>query len=122
MKQRRKSSRGEMKVEDLLDFLNLPYEVEYEYKELFSTSGRALRFDFAVFDDEGDVMALIEVQGQQHYEKVNKFGGANALQRQKFNDAKKRSFCAWNSIKLIEIPYFELDALNVDTLAEMLYS
>lgn len=115
---RRNSSRGEMKVEDILDFLNIPYEVEYVYNNLLASSGKPLRFDFAVFDDEGDVAALIEIQGQQHYEQVNKFGGKRALQRQKFNDAKKRSFCSWNKINLIEIPYWEIDELSAESLME----
>lgn len=113
---KRRSSRGEMKVEDLLDFLHLPYEVEYVYENLFANSGKPLRFDFAVFDDEGEVSALIEVQGEQHYQSVNRFGGKNALQRQKFNDAKKRSFCAWNGLNLIEIPYWEIEALTAESL------
>ena len=40
---------------------------EYSFKDLVSLTGRPLRFDFAVFDDEGEIDFLIEFQGKQHY-------------------------------------------------------
>ena len=62
-----KSSRGEIKICDILDMAGLDYQEEYTFKDLVSTNGRALRFDFAVFDDNGDIDFLIEYQGIQHY-------------------------------------------------------
>ena len=50
-----KSSRGEIKICDILDMAGLDYQEEYTFKDLVSTNGRALRFDFAVFDDNGDI-------------------------------------------------------------------
>lgn len=37
------------------------------------------RFDFAIFDDDGEIDFLIEYQGKQHYEPSNKFGGKKGL-------------------------------------------
>lgn len=37
------------------------------------------RFDFAVFDDDGELDFLIEYQGRQHYEAVSKYGGKKGL-------------------------------------------
>ncbi|MGL5957097.1 MAG: hypothetical protein ACRCZZ_00580 [Phocaeicola sp.] len=88
---------------------------------MISTSGRPLRFDFAVLDDDGDVEALIEVQGEQHYEATERFGGKTVLQRQKFNDAKKRAFCRYRNLHLIELPYWELESLTPDLLMEKIY-
>lgn len=65
------------------------------------------RFDFAVFDDDGELDFLIEYQGRQHYEAVSKYGGKKGLFQQQFNDNKKRRYCALNGITLIEIPYTE---------------
>jgi len=31
----------------------LPYQEEYSFEDLVSSSGHPLRFDFAVFDDDG---------------------------------------------------------------------
>ena len=77
-----KSSRGEIKICDILDMAGLQYIEEYSFPDLVSSSGRPLRFDFAVLDDNGDVDFLIEYQGIQHYEAKSKFGGAQGLYRQ----------------------------------------
>lgn len=61
-----KSSRGEIKICDILDAAGLVYQEEYSFPDLVAESGRALRFDFAVFDDNGDLDFLIEYQGIQH--------------------------------------------------------
>jgi hypothetical protein len=37
------------------------------------------RFDFAIFDDDGNLDFLIEYQGKQHYQAVSKFGGNRGL-------------------------------------------
>ena len=63
-----KSSRGEIKICDILDMAGLQYIEEYSFSDLVSSSGRPLRFDFAVLDDNGEVDFLIEFQGIQHYE------------------------------------------------------
>ena len=63
---RLKSSRGEIKICDILDKAGLVYQEEYIFPDLVSSSGRPLRFDFAVFDDEGELDFLIEYQGIQH--------------------------------------------------------
>lgn len=62
-----RSSRGEIKIVDILTMAGLPFKEEYSFPDLVSTSGRPLRFDFAVFDDNGDIDFLIEYQGIQHY-------------------------------------------------------
>lgn len=62
-----KSSRGEIKICDILDAAGLAYQEEYIFPDLVSSSGRPLRFDFAIFDDNGDIDFLIEYQGIQHY-------------------------------------------------------
>ncbi len=61
-----KSSRGEIKICDILDAAGLVYKEEYIFPDLVSSSGRPLRFDFAVFDDDGNLDFLIEFQGIQH--------------------------------------------------------
>ena len=90
------------------------FEEEYEFPELKAPSGKPLRFDFAVFDDDGNLDFLIEFQGKQHYEAVSKFGGARGLFQQQYNDNQKRRFCALNNITLIEIPYTEEYLVNYD--------
>ena len=109
-----KSSRGEIKICDILDMAGLQYIEEYSYPDLVSSSGRPLRFDFAVLDDNGDVDYLNEYQGIQHYEAKSKFGGAQGLYRQKYNDTQKRLYCQEHGITLVAIPYWEENIMDYD--------
>ena len=109
-----KASRGEIKIHEILEDAGLVFKEEYIFPGLTSTSGRPLRFDFAVFDDDGNIDFLIEYQGKQHYEASSKFGGKRGLYQQQHNDNQKRRFCALHDIKLIEIPYTEENLISYD--------
>lgn len=90
------------------------FKEEYSFEGLNSPGGTPLRFDFAVFDDDGNLDFLIEFQGKQHYEPVSKFGGVRGLYQQQYNDNTKRRFCALHDITLVEIPYTDEHLLNFD--------
>lgn len=109
-----RASRGEIKIEEILQQAELDFKEEYVFPDLKSSSGRPLRFDFAIFDDDGNIDFLIEFQGKQHYEASSKFGGKRGLYQQQFNDNKKRRFCALHGFKLIEIPYTEEHLISYD--------
>ena len=64
------ASRGEIKIHEILAAEGLMFKEEYSFPDLLSSSHNPLRFDFAVFDDNGDIDFLIEYQGIQHYEPV----------------------------------------------------
>lgn len=109
-----RASRGEIKIEEILKDNNLNFKMEYSFPGLNSPNGRPLRFDFVVFDDDGNIDFIIEYQGKQHYEASSKFGGKKGLYQQQYNDNKKRRFCALQDIKLIEIPYTEENLISYD--------
>ena len=70
-----RASRGQIKIEEILKQSGLEFAEEYSFPDLVSNTGRPLRFDFAVFDDQHNLDFLIEFQGIQHYEPKSKFGG-----------------------------------------------
>ena len=45
-----RASRGEIKIEEILQDADLDFQEEYSFPDLVSNTGRPLRFDFAVFD------------------------------------------------------------------------
>lgn len=55
-----RASRGEVKIEEILIEAGLHFKEEYSFPDLKSTSGRPLRFDFVVFDDDGNIDFIIE--------------------------------------------------------------
>ena len=105
-------------IEEILQEAGLNFEEEYIFPDLRSNNGRPLRFDFAVFDDDGNIDFLIEYQGSQHYVASSKFGGKKGLYQQQFNDNKKRRFCALNDLKLVEIPYTEENLISYDYIMQ----
>ena len=109
-----RASRGEIKIEEILQKAELNFTEEFSFPDLISSSGKPLRFDFAVFDDNDELDFLIEFQGIQHYEPKSKFGGYSGLRKQQFNDMKKREFCAKNGIRLVIIPYWDEGRINYD--------
>ena len=115
-------SHGELKIEDILRDNHLNYDIEYSFPDLISSSGRALRFDFVVFDDDGNIDFLIEYQGEQHYESFKHFGGKKNLARQKYNDNQKRVYCMRKNIPLVAIPYWDYAELDYDYILNKVYS
>ena len=109
-----RASRGEIKIEEILRDAELPFKMEYSFPDLKSSNGRPLRFDFVVFDDDGNIDFIIEYQGRQHYEASQKFGGKRGLYQQQYNDNRKRRFCALHEFTLIEIPYTEENLISYD--------
>lgn len=93
-------------VNDLLIKNNVPYRVEYSFDDLYGISNvNNLRYDFAVFNADGSLKALVECQGEQHYQAVDEFGGESQFQKQKANDELKKIYAKDHKIKLIEISY-----------------
>lgn len=117
-----RASNGEIKIEEILQQAGLVFEEEYSFPDLVSSSGRPLRFDFAVFDDEHELQFLIEYQGIQHYEPRSKFGGYTGLRKQQYNDMKKKEYCKKHNIILLEIPYILEGIINYDYIMNLYYS
>ena len=63
-----RSSRGDIKFEEILEAIDFVFKEEFSFEGLNSPNGNPLRFDFAIFDDDGNLDFLIEYQGRQHYE------------------------------------------------------
>lgn len=111
-------SRGELKIEGILRAEGINFETEYIFPDLVASSGRPLRMDFAVFYETGEIAFCIEYQGEQHYVAVNHFGGKKAVQKQKYNDKKKRIYCLEHNIPLVIIPYYDYDIITYDYILE----
>ena len=108
------SSKLECLIHDILENADVAYAEEWTFPDLKTSNGRLLRFDFCVFDDNGEIDYLIEAQGIQHYKAVKYFGGTRGLYRQQYNDDLKRRYCAQHGLKLIHIPYWDEDKLSYE--------
>lgn len=114
-----RSSRAEIKIQEILTNAGLNFKEEYSFPDLIGQNGHALRFDFAVFDDNGELQFLIEYQGIQHYKAKSIFGGLSGLHKQQFYDMQKRQYCKKHGIKLVLIPYWEQQFINYDYIMNL---
>lgn len=103
-----RSSYGEEQIEKILIENNINYCKEYTFSDLH-TNNVPLRFDFAIFNKQHQLIQLIEYDGKQHYIPVEKFGGEKAFNHMKLNDERKNKYCKEHNIKLVRIPYTNLD-------------
>jgi len=94
-----KSSLGEKEIYNYLKIKNINFKQEFCFQNLKVKN--YLRFDFYL----KDLNTIIEYDGIQHFEPVEKFGGLTYLNKVKENDEIKNRFCLENNIKLIRISY-----------------
>ena len=90
-----RASRGEILIEKILTEAGLKFEMEYSFPGLNSSNGKPLRFDFVVFDDDGNIDFIIEYQGRQHYEEVSKFGGKKVYNNINTMTKRKEDIVLW---------------------------
>ena len=113
-------SKGEQKIKNILDELNISYETEKIFKDLISKNNKPLRFDFCIYDNiTKNILCLIEYQGIQHYEERSYFSKQNLKERQD-NDQLKHDYCLQHQLSLIEIPYLDYNLLSKEYLYEQI--
>lgn len=113
----RKPSKGEQKIREILLKNKIPFKTEVSFKNLTGANGILLRFDFAVFNKNKKLVALIEFDGEQHFEFTPYFHKTKAdFRRQLEWDRKKNKFCLLNRIPLIRIPYWDYDSITYDKI------
>lgn len=115
------SSAAEIKIHHILEEAGINFIEEYTFPDLKAENGKYLRFDYAVFDDDGELLCLIEYNGRQHYVAIGKFGGQVGLYRQRHNDAAKRRYCLEHDLRLETIPFTDEEVLSYDYLMKRIY-
>jgi hypothetical protein len=101
-----KQSKGELKISEVLNELNIHYISEHTFKKC--KDKRCLKFDFYLPNHN----ICIEFDGEQHYKAISFFGGVTSQEALKKRDKIKNEFCKQNNINLIRIPYYELNNIK----------
>lgn len=112
-------SKGENKIEILLKTLKIPYKKEFYFKNLYidNNYGNFLRFDFALFNNQQELIGLIEYDGVQHF-KVSGWNTLSRLKQTQKYDKLKTNYCQNHNIPLIRIPYTDYNKLDIQYLKE----
>lgn len=94
-------SRGEREIRHVLEDSHINFEQEYSFADCRDKN--PLPFDFFL----PDYNILIEYQGAQHYDIIERFGGINGFILRQKHDQIKLKYCLSNNITLIIIPYWD---------------
>lgn len=110
------NSKGENKIENYLEVDKIKYKPQHKIKGC--KYKKELPFDFAVFNDDNELLFLIEYQGEQHYKPFNFNRNKNPeimeenLKKIQLRDKIKKEYCEKNKIPLLTIPYWEFDNIE----------
>ena len=108
-------SKGEVKIKELLENNNIDFKAQYSNPKLLSPKNSKLKIDFAILHNDIPYL-FIEFDGRQHYESVEYWGGEDYLKYLQQCDKIKNNYAKQNNIKMIRIPYYELDNITINEL------
>ena len=106
------NSRGEDEIRKTLEAYGYNYVSQYTNPNC--KDKRALPFDFAIFSPYDNItpLAMIEFDGEQHYEAVEAWGGEEKLYITMHHDSIKDYFCEHNNIPMLRISYKDFDKIE----------
>jgi protein-arginine kinase activator protein McsA len=105
-----KNSLGENKIRNYLEENNIEYIQEKTFKDC--KFKKVLPFDFYL----PELNTVIEFDGEQHFKKVDYFGGEETFKNTKIRDFIKNEYCKNNNIPIIRIPYYYFN--NIEEFLE----
>ena len=103
-------SKGEDKVKEQLQKNKIDYIPQYKIlnEDLFCKN-KNIYIDFYI----PSLNTFIEYNGEQHYKESYYYGGKDRFKQQQERDMALRQYCIRHKIKLIEIPYWEFDNIEM---------
>lgn len=98
------NSKANALMAQILEKHNIPFKREYRFEDCRDVG--TLPFDFALFNNEGELIGLIENNGDQHYSaRGTQWNTPERLIYTQKHDYIKQTFAENNHIPLLIIPY-----------------
>lgn len=98
------NSKANMLMDMILTKYNIPFKREYKFEDCCDK--RPLPFDFALFNNNQELIGLIENNGSQHYSaRGTQWNTTERLIYTQKHDYIKQTFAEQNHIPLLIIPY-----------------
>ncbi|GAB6989352.1 hypothetical protein [Paenibacillus pini] len=108
------TSLGEDRIRSYLNFKKIKYQQQFRFDDC--KNKKPLPFDFAVFSEIDNLIFLIEFNGKQHYKNTgwssNPLKSDEYYKKQIYNDSIKIDYCKRNNLKLIVIPYWDINKID----------
>lgn len=108
-----RTSIGESNIENILKQNNIKYISQYT-----ETNLHRKKYDFAILDDNNNIIRLIEFDGEQHYTYRQKSSWNTYEHYKKVckRDEEKNQWAEEHNIPLVRIPYWRRDNLILEDL------
>lgn len=105
------TARGEVCVADMFNELGIKYQVQKKFDDF------DMRFDFYL----PDYNIAIECDGAQHFRSINsEWNSDTKLQETRSRDIAKQEYCKNNNITLIQVPFWDHNALTIENLKKVI--
>lgn len=112
-------SKGELKINQILNEMNICFKTQYSFEDCrFPDTQRLAYFDYAIFDNENNLIGIIEYDGLQH--EIGWGNNTESLKQIKAKDKFKEYYCLINNIPLVRIPYNHYNELSKNYLQNIL--
>ena len=115
-------STGENNIEKILKEGNIPFKKQVNPPGLVSEFGGYPTYDFAILNEQEEIIRLIEFDGNQHIRPYDYFGGEEKFEKVKKNDSLKNEYALFHNIPLVRIPYSKRDSMTLDDLLSDKYT
>ena len=116
------NSIGNMTINKLLNLSGHKYESEYWFKD-FICNTRPYQFDFALLNDNNQLLGLIEYQGDIHFTyREDSWNNKKSFDERIKRDKEKFNYCQKNNIKLYYITYKDDIEEKLREILDELYS
>jgi len=100
------NSKASQLLKRLLKQVNIDFIEEKKFENCINPmTGRQLPFDFYI----EKINTIIEIDGEQHFIPVPRFGGEESLKTVKYRDYIKDKYCLDNNINLIRISLLDFE-------------
>lgn len=97
-------SKAAQLLKRLLEHHNINYISEKKFENLRNPfTGKKLRYDIFI----PELNLVIEIDGEQHVIPIERFGGLEALHKNKYRDFLKNKYVMNNSLKMFRIPLYD---------------
>ena len=114
-------SKGEYLVQKILEEKGCLFTYDSVYLPLLKETGRRLRFDFIVYNNDETPIMFIEFDGRQHYtgpDTEHWSRTTDTLDSIKERDKIKNKFCLQHNLRLVRIPYWKREITESDIFGD----
>lgn len=107
------NSKLELLAEEYFINNKVNYETQYSFSDLRGINDGLLRFDFALFDKNNNLLFLVELDGEQHFKAFSGFGGLEKFETVKIHDNLKNEYSKNKGLDLYRISYNQKDEVEI---------